>query len=161
MKLGSVVYLKTSWKQSKAMVQGMRSGNKIKTKVIKESSKSELQGNIIANIEKGSKVMTDEAMHYHTMDKRFIHLTTHHATNQYVNEKTGATTNSMESVWALMKRGHKGVYHHFSKKHLKRYMNEFSFRLDKGNCEIDTIDRVKSLAQSSDRNRLTYERLIK
>ncbi|MCZ0933323.1 MAG: IS1595 family transposase [Oligoflexia bacterium] len=81
-----------SWKDSKAMVQGMRAGNKVKTKVIKEASKLELQGNIIDNVKEGSKVMTDEAMHYHTLDKRFIHLTTHHATNQYVNEETGATT---------------------------------------------------------------------
>ena len=52
--------------------------------------------------------MTDEAIHYHTLDKRFIHLTTLHATNQYVNKKTGATTNSIESIWALMTRGIKG-----------------------------------------------------
>jgi len=139
----------------------LRSQNKIKTKVIKQASKSELQGNIIDNIKAGSKVMTDEAMHYNTLDKRFIHLTTHHATNQYVNEKTGATTNSIESVWALMKRGHKGVYHHFSKKHIQRYLDEFSFRLDQGNCEIDTIDRVKSLVQNSNKKRLTYKGLIK
>ena len=150
----------TSWKESKAMVQGMRAGNKVKTKVINKASKEELQGNIVENIKAGSKVMTDEAMHYHTMDNRFIHLTTHHATNQYVNEDTGATTNAIESVWALMKRGYKGVYHHFSKKHLHRYLEEFNFRLDKGNCEIDTIDRVKALVQGSEKKRLTYQKLI-
>ena len=150
-----------SWKDSKAMVQGMRAGNKVKTKVIKQASKAELQGNIIDNIEAGSKVMTDEAMHYHTLDSRFIHLTTHHATNQYVNEETGATTNAIESVWALMKRGHKGVYHHFSKKHLHRYLEEFNFRLDKGNCAIDTIDRVRSLVKGATDKRLTYETLTK
>ena len=48
-----------------------------------------------------------------------------------------------------MKRGYKGVYHHWSKKHLHRYIDEFAFRLDKGNCDIDTIDRVKSLVQGS------------
>ena len=34
----------TSWKESKSMVQGMRAGNKVKIKVIKEASKLELQG---------------------------------------------------------------------------------------------------------------------
>ena len=66
--------------------------------------------------------MTDEAMRCRTLDSRFIHLTTHHAANQYVNEETGAAAKAIESVWALMKRGRKGVYHHFSKKHLHRYL---------------------------------------
>ena len=50
-------------------------------------------------------------------------------------------TNDIESVWALMKRGYKGVYHHRSDKHLHRYIDEFSLRLDKGNCAIDTIEQ--------------------
>ena len=58
-----------------------------------------------------------------------------------------------------MKRGRKGVYHQWSKKHLHRYIEEFAFRLDKGNCERDTIDRVKALVQGSEGKRLTYEKL--
>ena len=38
-------------------------------------------------------------------------------------------------------------------------MDEFSFRFDKGNCEIDTIDKVKALVQNSIGKRLTYKRL--
>ena len=150
-----------SWQQAKTMVQGLRSGNIVKTEVIDKASKEELQGNIAKHVEKGSTVMTDEAMYYHTLEGGFNHLTTHHATNQYVNEDTGATTNHVESVWALMKRGQKGVYHHWSKKHIKRYLNEFCFRLDKGNCAVDTIDRVKALVQDSVGKRLTYKALIK
>jgi len=51
------------------MVQGLRSGNKVKTKVINRASKKVLQGNIKENMQTKSKVITDEAMHYHTMDK--------------------------------------------------------------------------------------------
>ena len=58
-----------------------------------------------------------------------------------------------------MKRGYKGVYHHWSKKHLHRYFDEFAFRLDKGNCSIDTMDRVKSLIEGSTEKRLTYKEL--
>ena len=81
-----------------------------------------------------------------------------HSAGEYVSEN-GASTNDLESVWALMKRGYKGVYHHWSKKHLHRYIDEFAFRLDKGNCERDTIDRVRSLVRDSVNKRLTYEKL--
>ncbi len=37
--------------------------------------------------------MTNEAMHYHTLDNCFNHLTTHHVTKQYVNGTAGATIN--------------------------------------------------------------------
>ena len=147
-----------SWRASKTMVQGMRSKNQVKTEIINEASKKNLQGNIVKNVKEGSIVVTDEAMHYHSMDKQFIHSSVHHATSQYVND-SGLTTNELESVWALMKRGYKGVYHHWSPKHLHRYLNEFTFRLDKGNCDIATIDRVSSLCENIDDKRLTYKQL--
>ena len=39
-------------------------------------------------------------------------------------------TNTAESFFALLKRGHYGVFHQLSKKHLHRYCDEFSFRWD-------------------------------
>jgi len=39
-------------------------------------------------------------------------------------------TNTAESFFALLKRGHYGVFHQLSKKHLHRYCNEFGFRWD-------------------------------
>jgi len=146
-----------SWREEKVMVQGLRAGNKVKTKVINKANKEELQGNLFKNIDEGSMIVTDNAIHYHTMDKRFRHALLHHATNQYI--KNGFSTNDMESVWALMKRGYKGVYYHWSKKHLPRYLSEFTFRLDKGNCARDTIGRVNSLLKNSVNKRLSYTAL--
>ena len=39
-----------------------------------------------------------------------------------------ACTNTAESFFALLKRGHYGVFHKLSRKHLHRYCNEFGFR---------------------------------
>ena len=79
---------------------------------------------------------------------------------EYFCPVSEASTNDLESILDLMKRGYKGVYHHWNKKHLHRYIDKFSFRLDKGNYEIDTTDRVLFLVQGSVNNkRLTYEKL--
>ena len=56
-------------------------------------------------------------------------------------------TNSIESVWAVLKRSIHGTWHHVSPKHLARYVNEVTLRLNEGNCEIDTIDRMKSFVE--------------
>ena len=144
----------------KTMVQGIKAEQQLKFHIMDKPDKETLQGNIRKGVEKGSIVMTDELKGYIGLDKDYIHLTVKHSAGQYFCPVSGATTNDIESVWGLMKRGYKGVYHHWSKKHLHRYIDEFAFRLDKGNCDIDTIDRVKSLVQGSVNKRLTYEKLI-
>ena len=68
-----------------------------------------------------------------------------------------AHTNGIESFWALLKRGHYGVFHQLSWKHLDRYLDEFQARwnldsLDGGNRMDVILGAVSGL-------RLTYERL--
>ena len=150
---------KKSGLTDKTMVQGIRSENQLKLFIIDSPNKKTLQGNITKSVEKGSNVQTDEYKGYIGLNKHFEHYTVKHSSGEYVDPFTGASTNDIESVWALMKRGYKGVYHHWSKKHLHRYFDEFSFRLDKGNCAIDTIDRVRSLIKGSVNKRLTYQDL--
>jgi len=70
------------------------------------------------------------------------------------------TTNGIESVFAVLKRGLVGVYHHASAKHLDRYVDEFSFRLNEGNVKNHTITRLDSFVSSAAGKRLTYKALI-
>ena len=71
-----------------------------------------------------------------------------------------AHTNGIESVWAVLKRGFNGTYHNWSKKHCDRYVDEFAFRLNEGNCQIDTMNRIESLCKGMDGKRLKYKELI-
>lgn len=71
-----------------------------------------------------------------------------------------AHTNGIESVWAVLKRGFYGTYHQFSTKHLQRYVDEFAFRLNEGNCEVHSMDRIDALTAKSVGVRLTYKDLI-
>ncbi len=70
-----------------------------------------------------------------------------------------ASTNGIESVWALLKRGLTGVYHHASVKHLGRYVDEFAFRLNEGDVKRHTLERLDSLIQAVAGKRITYKEL--
>ena len=64
---------------------------------------------------------TDEHLAYTGMGGLFFdHDTINHSQGEYVRD--GVTTNSIKSVFAVLKRGLIGVYHHASKKHLGRYV---------------------------------------
>ena len=71
-----------------------------------------------------------------------------------------AHTNGLAPVWAVLKRGFNGVYHNWSKKHCRQYVNEFAFRLNEGNCERDTQDRVDDLFCGMVGKTLTYEEWV-
>ena len=58
----------------------------------------------------------------------------------------------------MLKRAHKGVYHHFSVKHLQRYVDEFAGR--HGVRELDTINQMEVVASRMIGKRLSYADLI-
>ena len=61
----------------------------------------------------------------------FDHESVKHKTKEYSKKgKDGGkvTTNTVESSFALLKRGIVGAFHHVSKEHLHRYTAEFDFR---------------------------------
>jgi len=88
----------------------------------------------------------------------FAHDTVNHSAGEYV--RGDVTTNGMESVFAVFKRGLIGVYHHVSTKHLDRYTDEFSFRLNEGNVKNHTLTRLESFVDGTAGKRLTYKALI-
>ncbi len=144
----------------KAAVFGMREREtgKVKAFPINETTAQTLQGAIHKHVEKSATVCTDEHKSYANL-KGYEHLTVKHSAKEYVNGM--ASTNGIESVWAVLKRGYNGIYHNWSVKHLAKYVNEFTFRLNEGNCQIDTIDRIKAVLAGSVQKRLTYKALIK
>ena len=102
-------------------------------------------------------ICTDEYASYQGLSVDFLHKAVNHSAGKYVDGD--AHTNGIESVWAVLKRGHYGVYHSISPKHLFRYVDEFVFRLNEGNCRFPTIDRMGALIRGAVGKRLTYRTL--
>lgn len=114
---------------------------------------------IYRNIEQGSMLHTDEAPVYDGIGGLFYqHATVNHTIRQY--RHYDVTTNGIESVFAVLKRGIIGVYHRVSVKHLGRYVHEFSFRLNEGNVARKTVDRLDSFIAGVAGKRLTYKALV-
>ena len=90
---------KKSGVTDKTMVQGLRSENQLKFFIVNSLNKKTLQGNIAKSVETGSTIQTDEYKGYIGLDK---HLTVKHSAGEYVCPLSRASTNDLESVWALM-----------------------------------------------------------
>lgn len=85
---------------------------------------------ILETVDPSITLYTDEFRAYNGMDQHVAaHEAVVHSEGQYAKEG-GIHSNTVESYFALLKRGVYGTYHHLSKKHLHRYCAEFSFRWD-------------------------------
>jgi transposase-like protein len=146
----------------KTVVIGMRERNaqkRVRAFPVQGSGKISLMNAITDNVQKGSIIHTDEYLAYKNVTKlHYKHATVNHKRYEY--SKNGVTTNGVESVWAVMKRGLNGVYHKASPKHLGRYVNEFTWRLNEGNVKRHSLERLDSLVDAIVGKRLTYENLI-
>jgi transposase-like protein len=146
----------------KATVVGMRErgeDGRTVAKHVQGTDAATLQPAIVASVAPGSTIHTDEHGGYAGLaGASFQHATINHSTGEYVRD--GVTTNSIESVWAVLKRGLHGVYHHASEKHLGRYVDEFAFRLNDGNVRRHTLSRLDSFVDATVGKQITYKELI-
>ena len=78
-----------------------------------------------------------------------------HGRGQYVDDDVHI--NGIESFWAPFKRGYKGTYHKMSRKHLHRYVTEFTGR---HNCRrFDTVDHMRIVGWGLRHKHLPWRKL--
>lgn len=143
---------------AKTAVVGMRErGGRTKAVPVESVGGIMLDKTVRENVELGATLHTDENAGYKRLGVDYIHQTVNHGQQKYV--ENGVTTNSVESVFAVMRRGLHGVYHHASKKHIRRYVNEFTWRLNDGNVARHTLQRLDSFIDAIAGRRITYKEL--
>lgn len=140
---------------NKIPVVGLKERNgKVMARVVRNTSSYTLQGLIEDNVMQKSAIMTDDHRSYQGLEsKGFKHHIVKHSANEYVDGV--ANTNSIESFWALLRRGLYGTFHSVDHKHLQRYVNEFAFRAS-NNDALSFIDAVCGKANG---NMLNYKNL--
>lgn len=132
---------------SKAPVVGFlqRQGS-VRAQVVKDVTLWRIERMVFENIHKDTMLFTDDFTSYGRLKERYWHDTVNHSKGQYT--KGFVHTNSIESFWALFKRGYTGIYHQMSKKHLQRYVDEFVYRFNRKEREIGEVfaDAVHKVA---------------
>ena len=131
-----------------------RETGKIVAMPVPNTDQKTLKAFVTSTVSSDATVYTDDHSGYNNIPNE--HETVRHGIGEYVRDQVH--TNSVESFWAMFKRGHKGTYHKMSKKHLHRYVDEFGGRHNQR--PMDTSDQMTSLAQGMDRKRLKFSELI-
>ena len=141
----------------KAAVAGVkdRETNKVAARRMEETDASALQSFVREHVEPGATLYTDEAAAYAGMPE-FDHESVKHSAKEFVRGM--ASTNGMEALWSMFKRGYVGTYHKFSEKHLDLYVGEFCGRHNIR--EADTEDQMAIVARQTVGRRLRYADLI-
>lgn len=110
----------------------VRAGKVAKIELFAEHLEKLIRGNISLN---DSVLMTDSYSGYKRMKKILPHKKVNH-TKEYA--RGGVHTNTIESFWALLKRGIIGQFHKVSAKYLDWYIDEFCYRYNLRHMDAGT-----------------------
>jgi transposase-like protein len=100
-------------------------------------------------------LVTDAHRAYASLEGFPQHQTINHAKGEH--RRGQAHTNTIESVWAQLKRQIVGVHHWVSPKHLQNYVNEMAWRMSRR--DLTVTNRMNALFAHVE-GRLTYKALI-
>ena len=150
--------LRGNWKAGKTTVLGIRErGGAVRIEMAKGTDQQSLTRFTSQNVKAWSTVFTDSFDGYDQLSTLFNHHTVCHSRGEY--GRGNAHTNSIESVWAILKRGHFSVYHHWSKKYMPLYLAEFENRMNMAG--MNGRQRVDIMLKRAIGRRLTYAELTK
>ncbi len=126
-----------------------RDGRAVATHVDRVDQRT-LTENIKRHVRKDATVVTDEWSGYRKVSQRQRHEVIRHKDGQYVREALDGlkvTTNLAECFISLVKRGHYGIHHSYSRHHMHRYLAEATFRWNTRKLS-DGARRDLAIAQS-------------
>jgi transposase-like protein len=144
-----------------AVVSLVERDGKVRSRHVAVVTAKTLRPILNAQIDAATHIMTDEAKVYPSATSGFAgHSTVNHSIGEYVRGGGFAHTNTVESYFAILKRGIYGTFHHVSPTHLKRYVGEFDFRYNTREAlGYDDAQRAAEAVRGASGKRLTYRRI--
>ena len=145
--------------KTKTAVFGMKErGGEVRAYKVDSVKGKDIAPLVISNVALGSKVSADDNRAYGSLDGFYAVSRVNHSSSEYVRGETH--TNSIESVWAMVKRVYTGTHHWWSKKHTQLYLDAICYRHNQGGD--DKASTVNDLLERGllKKSRLTYRELI-
>jgi len=137
-----------------------RERRQVRAKVVPNVKRETLQNEILAQIERGSTIYSDNFPVYDRLAaQKFIHETVTHV-EEYVRGQLH--TQGIDNFWALLKRGLRGTYVAVEPFHLDRYVTEQVFRYNNRATKdnpLNDADRFALVMSQVSGKRLTYAQL--
>ena len=131
-----------------------RATNSVAAEVVGSTDSDTLERFVIDHANAGATVYTGDTPAYDNIS--FEHTTVKHSVAEFVRDQ--AHTNGIESFWFMLKRGHKGIYHKMSVRHLHRYVNEYAGRHNLR--EHNTEDQMRKTVKNMTGKELRYQDLV-
>jgi len=127
---------------------------RIRRRVIANVTSETLKEAIQQEVSNQACIITDDFIPYRRLGREFEggHEVICHSTKEYV--RGNVHTNTVESSFALVKRGIMGVYHNVSKEYLHRYLWQFDFIWN--NRKMNDGERTVELMRVTEGKRLRY-----
>lgn len=133
-------------------------GGHVRVRHVADVSSATLKEAVLEHVSTSARFMTDEYASYRRVNREFEggHHTVSHKTGEYA--RGDVSSNTVESFFAILKRGVNGTFHSISREHLHRYLSEFEFRYN--TREVDDGARTVLAIQAACGKRLTYKQQV-
>lgn len=143
-------------RNSRQVLSLVERGGRVRSFHVASADKYAVRTIVTENIDRESRLHTDESNLYHRMAEKFsTHETVRHGAREYA--RGDVHVNSAEGYFSIFKRGMRGVYQHCKEKHLHRYLAEFDFRYNNRIAlGVNDGERAALAIKGADGKRLTY-----
>lgn len=138
----------------KPVVAVLQRGGAVRSHHVERVIAKELKPIVDRMVKEGAHIMTDNSTVLESAGAGFKHDQVNHSAGEYSRRENGTviSTNSVESYFAILKRGHYGVYHHWSKKYMPQYLREFDWRYNVR--RLPDTERTQIVLKKSEGRRL-------
>ena len=136
-------------------------GGKARAKHVADVTAKTVRDVLVTSASRKSTLNTDDALIYYWLGREFAkHGSVNHSAGEYTSKDGKTHTQTVESFFAILKRGIMGSFHSISEAHLQRYVDEFTFRWNhRSALEIDDLTRANAIVKGAAGKRLTYRRI--
>jgi transposase-like protein len=133
-------------------------GGRVSAKHIADVTAATLRDTLEKAADRKSALHTDDSLANLSIGKDFAeHRSVAHTLGEYVSKDGKAHTQTVESFFAILKRGVMGSFHSVSEQHLDRYVQEFAFRWNtRSSLGIEDAERASLMVKAASGKRLTY-----